>query len=327
MLLDNFLLILRMVVINHFYRTVSRLTLFFCILFLVACSETPRTLKIGTNIWVGYEPLYVARDLGLLPADKFSLIEYVSAPQVMRAIANSSIDLAALTLDEAILLESRGVNIKIILVMDYSHGADAIIGRPFLSSMTELKGKRIAVEEKAVGAYVLSRALEANNIKPSEVVIVHKLQHEIETAFLEKQADAVVTFEPTKSKLLEKGGNLLFDSREIPGEIVDVLVIRAELYQEFAETLPSLFQAWFETRAAIQNRPEITLPLLNQRLKLDQEALDHALSGVYFPDEKENHHLLNTNADKSLRQSAERVYSHLLGKDSTLREIKVEGLF
>ena len=62
---------------------------------------------------------------------------------------------------------------RIILVVDVSHGADVVVGRRGMRTMKDLKGKSVAVESSALGAFVLSRALALNGMQASDVNVVH----------------------------------------------------------------------------------------------------------------------------------------------------------
>ena len=295
--------------------------------FLTACSQDSPVIKIGTNVWPGYEPLYLASDRGLLPEKKFSLIELVSASQVMRELSSQTIDVAALTLDEAITLESRGVDIKIVLVMDYSNGGDAIVADKAFPKFAMLKGKRIAVEESAVGGYFLSRALEKYGMETSDVEIVSKLQHEISYAFLQNKVDAVVTFDPLKTKLLEKKGVVVFDSKQIPGEIVDVLVVRRAVYDQIKDQLGVLKAAWFESLETLRTEPAKAMPIINKRLKLDEKSLSLVMAGVFFPSEQENRKLLSSTDASSLRTTVARIKDYLEKHGRIASNVDVEDLF
>ena len=68
-----------------------------------AAYESP--ILLGTNVWPGYEPLYLARSLGYWDDSSVKLVEYSSASQVIRAFRNDAIHIAALTLDEVLLLK------------------------------------------------------------------------------------------------------------------------------------------------------------------------------------------------------------------------------
>ncbi|MET0919194.1 MAG: hypothetical protein ABWY07_12320, partial [Burkholderiales bacterium] len=57
------------------------------------CAREPETaLRIGTNVWIGSEPLYLARELGHLDPAVVQLVEYPSASEVLRAYRNQAID-------------------------------------------------------------------------------------------------------------------------------------------------------------------------------------------------------------------------------------------
>lgn len=297
------------------------------ILFSTACGQEESPIKIGTNVWPGYEPLYLASETGLLPKNGFSLVELLSASQVMRGLASQTLDVATLTLDEAIILQSRDVNIKIVMVLDYSNGGDALVADNSIREIAQLKGKRVAVEESAVGGYFLSRALELNNMKASDLTVVNKLQHEIAHAFSSREVDAVVTFDPIKSNLLHDNGVVLFDSRQIPGEIVDVLVVRDEVYEQIKEPLSILQSAWYKSLNMIRSDPEKALPIINQRLKLDKETLSLVMDGVFFPSQEENLDLMKSVKGTTLRGAVVRVKDYLDKNNRITNGFDVEELF
>src|SRR5262245_19736949 len=123
-----------------------------CALLLAGCARPPETaLRIGTNVWVGGEPLYLARDLGRLDPATVQLVEYPSASEVMRAYRNEAIDGMVISLDELFGLAADGLQPRIILVIDISNGADVVVGRSGMRSMSDLKGKSVAVESSALG--------------------------------------------------------------------------------------------------------------------------------------------------------------------------------
>ena len=67
---------------------------------LAGCMRQPETaLRIGTNVWIGGEPLYLARELGRFDPAVVQLVEYPSASEVMRAYRNQAIDGMVISLD------------------------------------------------------------------------------------------------------------------------------------------------------------------------------------------------------------------------------------
>ncbi|MGI9227252.1 MAG: ABC transporter substrate-binding protein [Gammaproteobacteria bacterium] len=249
-------------------------------------------MRLGTNIWIGYEPLFLARQQGYINTESIKLVEFLSASEVIRAFRNQSLEAAALTLDEALLLVERNIPIKIILVTDVSAGADALISKPEINNIEALIGKRIGVESGALGAYMISRALEINGIKLDQIKIVNLEVSEHETAYKENKVDALVTFEPTRTKLLAEGAKELFTSREIPQEIVDVIVVHSDYLEKNRDKVKELISGWFKALKYIQNNREDAAEKMSERMQLSSKELLNSYAGVYLPNKQENLTLL-----------------------------------
>ncbi|MCX7627535.1 MAG: ABC transporter substrate-binding protein [Methylophilaceae bacterium] len=264
-------------------------------LLLVTCSTHTSPLRIGTSVWPGYEPLYLARELDLLPPNTAQLVEYTSASQVMEALRGGAIEAATLTLNEALLLQDEGIKVHIVLVMDASHGADMLLARPDIDSLRALKGHRIGVEDTALGAYMLDRALTVAGLAPEEVQVVPAAFHEHENLFRSGKVDAVVTFEPVASRLLHGGAHKLFDSAQIPGEIVDVLVVREGFFSHQIMQLRNVLRAWFGALQYMHQNPTDAARRMMPRLEMSGDQVQAALERIRFPDAAQNRALLRGN--------------------------------
>lgn len=283
-------------------------------LFLAGCGREPEALRIGTNVWLGYEPLYLARELGLFQAGSVRLVEYSSATQVMDAFEDGAIDAAALTLDEALLLRQSGMDVRIVLVMDVSDGADALLARPPLDSLAALKGRRVGVEDTAVGAYLLNAALQSARLRLQDVRLVPLQANEHGHAYRSASVDALVTFEPTRSQLLAEGARVLFDSRQIPGQIVDVLAVRLGVE---AAPLQSLLEAWFGALAYLGRQPQAAAAAMSRRLRLAPAQVQAALGLIRLPDRAENRHLLSSTPPPLVGQA--RALAELMAEQGLAR--------
>jgi len=252
----------------------------------------PAPLRVGTDVFPGYEPLYLARQRGLLDGAQVRLVEYGSGTHVLRAFRNGTVEAAALTLDEVFLLLDSGLDAEVVLVTDFSEGADVVLGRPDVATLAELKGKRVGVEDTALGAFVLARALESAGLSLADVQPVHTQASEHEAAFAAGKVDAVVTFEPVRTRLLEKGARPLFDSSRLPGEIVDVVVVRRDVARSQPERVRHLQRAWYGALALIAAAPDEALAQMAPRLGLSPDELRLARAGLRVPTEAEARQLL-----------------------------------
>ena len=260
---------------------------------LAACtSESPSVLKVGTSVWPGYEPLYLARASGLWEPQSINIIEFNSASEVMRAFRTHSVDVAALTLDEAISLIADKPDTRIIMGTDFSAGGDVVIAQPGIKTSEQLKGKRVGVESTAVGGYMLARFLEVNQLALSDIKIVFMAVDRHKEAFSQQEVDAVVTFEPIKTQLLKEGGRPLFSSNDIPGEVLDVLVTRQDVIQKKAIQLQALTNGWFKSLSIIKEQRELALLKMAPRLGISTQEMDTAMQGLKLLDREDNQQLL-----------------------------------
>jgi len=261
---------------------------------LVGCTKEPvEPLHVATNVWTGYEPLYLARSLGYFSDASVRLHELPNSADVIKAFRNKAIDVAALTLDEALLLLQDGIAARIMLIMDVSNGADAIMASPEIRTIKDLKGKRVGVESLAEGAYMLSRALEKGGLEPGDIRVVQVALEEHENAYLLGQVDAVVTFEPVRTKLLARGAHIIFDSSRIPGEIFDVLVVQPGMDRSHAGELRQLEEGWYMAVAYLRTDSFDACRRMAKREGLTPEQFQSALGGLNIPDKAASRRLLN----------------------------------
>lgn len=256
---------------------------------LVGCVREPESaLRIGTNVWIGSEPLYLARELGHLKPEVVQLVEYPSASEVLRAFRNQAIDGMVISLDELFGLAVDGMQPRIILVVDVSHGADAVVGRTGMRTMKDLKGKPVAVESGALGAFVLSRALALNGMQASDVRVVHLESNEQPSAFAKGQVDGAVTFDPYRTQLLRAGATTLFDSTQIPGEIVDLVAVRASVLEKQPKAIQTLLAGWFSAIDYLKREPKDAAHRMGIRQQTTGEQFLEALKGLHIPSREEN---------------------------------------
>jgi NitT/TauT family transport system substrate-binding protein len=285
----------------------TKCILIVCVTALVSCQQSQAVLRVGTNVWPGYEPLYMARELGYYTPDRLHLVEYTSASQVIQAFHNDLIDAAALTLDEVFLLLEHGEDVELVLVMDFSNGADVILGDAGINRMEDLVGRRVGVEANALGSYVLSRALEIHQIGKDQITIVSLNIAEHEAAIRVKKVDAVVTFEPVRSKLLALGAKLLFDSSEIPNEVVDVLVVKRDYAKKYPKQIEYLKEGWFRALDMFDQKPLAAAAILGKRTQVSAQDTLAVYSLLTLPNREQNRSLLAINNPDGLSNSARRL--------------------
>jgi NitT/TauT family transport system substrate-binding protein len=286
------------------------LLLMFIVVVIAGCTKEPqKPLRVGINPWTGYEPFYLAREKGYFDKAPVKLIEHTSASESLRLFRNGDIDAAALTLDETLQLLETGSDFTVVLVIDISHGGDAMLAHPDIKSVKYLKNKRVGCESTALGAYMLTRVLQTADMKPSDVKIVPLASSEMESRF--RDLDAVVTFEPIKTRLLAAGARVLFDSSQIPGEVMDVLVVRNVFAENNPELVRELVKSWFRAIEYLGNNQRNAAEILAKRQKISPRQYLISQRGLRYPDIKENRTML-TGDSPTLLPVAQRLSAFML---------------
>lgn len=259
---------------------------------LLGCKPAPDPLRIVSSPWPGYEPLYLTRDLGYLNEKQIVLNEMPSSNITLESFSNGSADIATLTLDETLTLLAQGKKVRILAVLDVSNGADAVMAKPYVKKLADLKGKRIAIINIPLGVFMLSRTLDAAGLQARDVSVVLLPEDSHEKAYLQNKIDVAVTFEPYKTKLAQAGAHMLFDSSKIPNEIFDLLVVSEETYQSRRQELCHVTQQWFRTLEYIQANSTEAQRRMSKRLGMDPALYQGMMDGLVVPGSQENIRLL-----------------------------------
>jgi len=296
------------------------------ILGLAGCAREPATaLRIGTNVWIGSEPLYLAREIGRLDPKAVQLVEYPSASEVLRAYRNQAIDGMVISLDELFGLAADGMRPRVILVVDVSHGADVVVGRRGMKTMHDLKGKSVAVESGALGAYVLSRALALSGMQASDVNVVHLESNEQPGAFAKGRVDGAVTFDPYRTELLRAGATTLFDSTRIPGEIVDLVAVRSSILEERPKAIQALLAGWFGALDYMKREPNDAARRMAIRQQTTGEQFLQAQRGLRVPNHEENLRMIG-GAKPELVDNGRRLMALMLEARLLREAVDIEAL-
>lgn len=249
------------------------------------------TFSVGVHPWPGYECLYLAEFFGWLPPD-IRLQKNASASASLAALRAGTIDSAALTLDEVLVMRGEGIPLTVVLALNESLGADVVMVRPHIDTLAALKGARMAVERSAVGAIVLSKALEAAGLTEADVKVVD-LPHDAQlAAWYEGRVDAVVTFAPTDALIERAGGRRLFDSRHFPATIFDVLAVRRDRMRGRARSIRALVASHFRGLDHLRVNRDDALRRVAVWRGLTFDEMRRGFGGLVLPNLSENRRLL-----------------------------------
>jgi NitT/TauT family transport system substrate-binding protein len=253
--------------------------------------------RVGAIPFAGYEFLFLARHLGLLADSGVRLVDMRSNTDVIRALATRRLEAAALTLDEVLAATHDGVPLKVVLVLNVSAGADAVMGRPPIDEAADAIGHRVGVEGSAVGALMLASFLAAGVLTPADIEQVPVPLAESAEAYLSGRVDVVITAEPWATQLAKAGAQRLFDSRAIPGRIVDVLAVRADALPAHAAALQRLVDGHFAAQGRFSSQSAALAPAVAERMGISPQEVLTSFQGLELPGLVRNQALLRPGGD------------------------------
>jgi NitT/TauT family transport system substrate-binding protein len=218
-----------------------------------------REYQIGWSVWTGWMPFKLMVDKGFLArraADKGIRVKLVEFPAYMdsvTAFAAGKLDGCALTAMEALQPAAAGIDTVAIVVNDTSNGGDGVLVRG-IPDLRGLKGKEILLAELSVSHYLLVRGLDSVGLKEADVKIKNTDGDEAGKAFVaDAKVEAVTTWNPHLFQATEAGkGQVLFSSKDIPGEIIDLLVVNNRALVEAPQLATVLTEAWYDAMRAIE---------------------------------------------------------------------------
>ncbi|MEX6502918.1 ABC transporter substrate-binding protein [Pseudomonas zhanjiangensis] len=278
------------------------------------------TLTIGHTTWVGYGTLYLARDLGYFKEQglDLQLTTIEEASMYMAAQASGKISGSASTIDE-ILKYRPQFCFKAVAALDDSFGGDGVLVGDQVTSLKELKGQPVAVNEGSVSQFWLSYLLKRQGMQMSDLNIQNMTADDAATAFIAGRVPAAVTWEPHLSLVRQKGqGKVLVDSTQTPGVIVDVVALNCDVIERQPEDVKALVSGLYKAVQYTREHPQEAYAIMAKGVGgylSDPAELAEAAKGVRFYDQAMSEELLGSGGKaKGLIRLANETWSALQGK-------------
>lgn len=172
------------------------------------------------------------------------------------AFKNGDVDLLWCTVD-ALPTEMGALadfDPRIVFQADWSRGGDAVVVRRGITSVSDLRGKKVAVAELTPSHSFLIWLLEAAGMKPTDVEIV-KQPSAIDAAqvFKSQQVDAAVVWSPDDELCIQAvpGARILESTRSASNIIADAFIAKNEWLEKNRDKAAKLYEGWMKGAAEI----------------------------------------------------------------------------
>lgn len=262
------------------------------------CSEQGRPpLRLGLSDWPGHAPFYAANKLGYFRPAPVEVKEFSSNFDRNRAFAQKRLDVLATPLFDAVRIADEGVPLKVILLFDYSSGGDGIVAKQEIASVRDLKGKRVSAELGAITHFVLLAALSQAGVAESDVEIVNLSVPEAAAAFEQGKLDAATLWDPHLSKQAAgPGAHKIFTSKEIPGQVIDVLIVHKDIAESRPEDVKRIVAGWEQALQAWRARPGEIEATMAGEMNREAQGLATDFKGMELLDIAKNRALFDPGA-------------------------------
>lgn len=267
-------------------------------------------VRIRVNIWVGCVGGLVANggletQPGSIYAQKgldvsFKIID--DWTEGAAALATNNVDVMLTTLDvwakDYPQFKDKGFGAHAFYMVDWSRGADGLIGKQGINSIEDLAGKTVAFAPYTPSHFLLWNGLKSSGLDTAQRnEIFNRAVHtkdgiEPATLFAQSKVDAAVAWDPDMSDAVAKrpGSKKVYDTKIANRLIADILVVSDEFAREHPQTVVKLAEGWLEGVEFIRARPERAATLIGtiKDFNIPADLAKTMLDGVRLSDYGDN---------------------------------------
>jgi NitT/TauT family transport system substrate-binding protein len=267
-------------------------------------------VRVRVNIWVGCVGGLVANGgLDTVPGsiyDKkglkvsFKIID--DWTEGAAALASNNVDVMLTTADvwakDYGQFHDKGVNARAVYMVDWSRGADGVIGKQGIKSIEDLAGKTVAFAPYTPSHFLLWNGLKNSGLSTEQRnEIFTKAIHtkdgiEPATLFAQQKVDAAVAWDPDMSDAVAKrpGAKKIYDTRVANRLIADILVVSDRFSASSPQAVRKLIEGWLEGVEFIHQQPARAYTLIGtiKDFNIPADLAKTMLEGVRLSDYADN---------------------------------------
>ncbi|MBW4983929.1 putative urea ABC transporter substrate-binding protein [Mameliella sp. CS4] len=218
-----------------------------------ALAQEKTDFRVAWSIYVGWMPWGYLDESGIMDkwAEKYGItVDIVQINDYVESInqytAGAFDGVSATNMDTLSIPAGGGVDTTALIVGDFSNGNDAVIVKD--GGLADLAGKPVNLVELSVSHYLLARGLDSVDLSERDLDgVINTSDADMIAAFTTSDVQAVVTWNPLVSTILEEpNAKKVFDSSDIPGEIIDLMVVNTDTLEANPDFGKALVGAWYE---------------------------------------------------------------------------------
>ncbi|MBC7532636.1 MAG: ABC transporter substrate-binding protein [Oligoflexus sp.] len=254
--------------------------------FLLACQrcDSPELVRIGLTPWPPFEYLFLAEKKGFFEKRgiKVKLVEYTAVEDSRRAFERGQIDIMGISPSDIILARQNSKKpAQVIAVIDFSNGADVVVAKSSIRTTKDLKNRKVGAEITTVSSYLLLKALESGGLSLEDVTIEAVNQVDMYKAMKSGNIQAASTYPPYSLDLLSNQDyHVIFNSSQIPGQIIDVLAANAHDIERRRADYAKVLLGYFEAVDYAKKYPEESIEFMAEREHMSSVDFERSFDKV-----------------------------------------------
>ncbi len=229
-----------------------------------SAGEEKQKFRIAWTIYVGWMPWDYAAESGIMKkwANKYGIdVELVQINDYVESInqytAGTFAGCVMTNMDALTIPAAGGVDSTALIVGDFSNGNDGLLLKG-KSDLAAIKDQKVNLVELSVSHYLLARALASIGASEKDLTVVNTSDADMVAAAAAPDTTALVTWNPLLSEILKMPDtHKVFDSSQIPGEIIDLLVVNSKTLRANPKLGQALVGAWYEVMAVMAKDDEL----------------------------------------------------------------------
>jgi outer membrane protein OmpA-like peptidoglycan-associated protein/ABC-type taurine transport system substrate-binding protein len=267
-------------------------------------------VRVRVNIWVGCAGGLVAN--GGLDTQPDSIYDKQGLKVSFKiiddwtegaaALATGNVDVMLTTADvwakDFGQFQDKGFGARAFYMVDWSRGADGLIGKQGINSLEDLAGKTVAFAPYTPSHFLLWNGLKESGLSTDQRdEIFAKAIHtkdgiEPATLFAQQKVDAAVAWDPDMTDAVSKrpGAKKVYDTHVANRLIADILVVSDKFAAQNPQTLIKFADGWLQGVQFIQSQPERAYTLIGtiQDFNIPTDLAKTMLGGVRLSDYADN---------------------------------------
>ena len=259
----------------------------FAVLTAAVPASAASTLNVGTVVWIGYGPFYVAEAMDMYKKYGLSVkLQVFSDPALIpAALAGNSVQGAMLTYDQVIGQAAKGIKQKVVMPIDYSNGGDAIVATKEITKVADFKGRKIGFNPLSPSDFLLSYALSTAGLTDKDITPVNMTPESVPAAMASNQMPIGVTYEPSLSQIVKQGNgqkfHVVYSSKNAPGLIADVLVFDEKFIKSNPKDIVGIMKAYQDGMAYMKAKPDDAAKIIGKFMGVSAKEVMEQMPGVY----------------------------------------------